>query len=368
MKKSIYFILLFGLMLAFGCQKKKYPDPVEAKETSFYARLQVNGIPVEITAGKDRYYMYSSYAMDSSSIYNVIGELKQTSCTNCPNSLRIQINDSKASSPNSSIMIDSVLNPKMYSYLAGSIGIGYSIKFTGSFGNKPIADIRWDFGDGGTSSELNPTHTFQTGKHKITLTITSPDNNQSTITNTISVNRPNDLNGYVTGTIADSTISFKAYASGGFGPYKYAWDFGDSGTATGADAVHHYNIRGSYGVMVKISDSQLNTRICYYNTYTSTDASACAANFSYSGSTYIGKRLGMVSIQYTNADGVTFTSDNALQPATSNLEVISTEDFVKNENGQPVKKVKLKFNCVLYNGSQSITLQGLDVMAGFAYK
>jgi len=52
--------------------------------------------------------------------------------------------------------------------------IGNSIQFTGSAtgGAPPYSDWRWDFGDGNTSTEQNPTHTYGSqGTYSVTLTV-----------------------------------------------------------------------------------------------------------------------------------------------------------------------------------------------------
>src|SRR5688500_15955241 len=114
MKKKSYGIIVLVVIAALGCEKKKYPEPSSAGGSVFYTKLMVNGQPFEITTGKDGYYMYSSYTIDTSNVYNLTGEYRQAGCTSCTNSLRVRINDSKVSSPNSSIQIDSTLRVKSY--------------------------------------------------------------------------------------------------------------------------------------------------------------------------------------------------------------------------------------------------------------
>src|ERR1044072_2821762 len=154
MKKSIPYILLLLIIGFAGCQKKKYPEASEANEGIFYAKLLVNGTPVEIDTDKDNYYMYASYSMDSSNVYNLMGQFKQANCTDCRKSLSIQINDGRTSSLNSPVLIDSVLRPKVYKFLSGMLGVGYSVNFAGTF-NKPVSSVLWNFGDGSSSTQLN---------------------------------------------------------------------------------------------------------------------------------------------------------------------------------------------------------------------
>lgn len=369
MKTRLYNIFFLILLTAFSCQKKKYPQPNELTDSVFYARLLVNGQPLDLITGKDDYYMYSSYALDSSNVYNLIGEFKQTNCSNCANRLRIQINDSRVSSAGNSIKIDSALQTGNYGFLAGAAELGYAVNFSGSF-NKTYSSVLWNFGDGSTSTAISPTHIFVPGKYPVSLTIKNPDLCQSSVLNTLSFFSANDLNGCITSSSVSKSVSFNSNVMGGVAPYTYSWDFGDGGTSSLASPTHTYHLSGSYAMKLTVTDAQGRTAVCNYNAVTATDLSTCAANFSFGEITFVDKRLGLskVSIQFTDANGTTFTSDNASQPSASSLEIISMEEFVKNENNQPVKKVKMKFNCTLYNGSQSVSLQGTEVVVGLAYK
>ncbi|MFO7678349.1 MAG: PKD domain-containing protein [Thermoplasmatota archaeon] len=56
-----------------------------------------------------------------------------------------------------------------------------------------IISYHWDFGDGTTSTQRNPTHLFSsTGRHQVTLTVTDNDNDQDSITKSILIGSTND--------------------------------------------------------------------------------------------------------------------------------------------------------------------------------
>jgi molybdopterin converting factor small subunit len=54
-------------------------------------------------------------------------------------------------------------------------------------------------------------------------------------------------------------IYFVPTVSGGFSPYSYAWDFGDSQTSTDDRPVHAYKSDGTYTVALKVTDDRGNT-------------------------------------------------------------------------------------------------------------
>ncbi|MDW5562299.1 MAG: PKD domain-containing protein [Methanomassiliicoccus sp.] len=49
----------------------------------------------------------------------------------------------------------------------------YDFAYTAELSDGNVSSVRWDFGDGTSSTELSPNHTFGDGQHLITLTLTS---------------------------------------------------------------------------------------------------------------------------------------------------------------------------------------------------
>jgi len=54
-------------------------------------------------------------------------------------------------------------------------------------------------------------------------------------------------------------INFIGFASGGTTPYTWAWDFGDSGTATVQNPTHTYAATGVYNVTLTVTDAAMAT-------------------------------------------------------------------------------------------------------------
>jgi hypothetical protein len=54
-------------------------------------------------------------------------------------------------------------------------------------------------------------------------------------------------------------VSVEANVSGGTPPYTYAWSFGDGGTSSAADATHAYQERGTYQVLLQVTDRSNRT-------------------------------------------------------------------------------------------------------------
>lgn len=61
-----------------------------------------------------------------------------------------------------------------------------------SSANGKIVSWRWDFGDGATSNDQNPTHRYaQDGSYKVTLTVTDANGEQASVTKVVPVSTPN---------------------------------------------------------------------------------------------------------------------------------------------------------------------------------
>ena len=68
------------------------------------------------------------------------------------------------------------------------------IEFTDETSVSPrgeVTDWRWDFGDGATSTEANPTHQYdEDGTYRVRLEVTTDEDNEATFTRTIEVSTP----------------------------------------------------------------------------------------------------------------------------------------------------------------------------------
>ncbi len=116
----------------------------------------------------------------------------------------------------------------------------------------------WDFGDGDTSTDKNPTHRFgDDGTYTVRLTVWDDQNNMNTTTHDITVtNVPPvaDAGGDIV--TNNPKVTFNASAS--YDPdgtvVSYAWDFGDGDTGFGMIRNHTYD-EGSYTAELNVTDN-----------------------------------------------------------------------------------------------------------------
>jgi uncharacterized repeat protein (TIGR02543 family) len=145
-----------------------------------------------------------------------------------------------------------------------------AVSFNGSNSNDPDGDVltyAWNFGDGSTSSQVSPSHTYtSTGSYIAVLTVSDGEfNDQASVT--INVTEQGGNNAPIAAISANPlqgqaplAVSFSAAASSDpdNDPLTYSWNFGDGSTGTGVSPAHTYTTEGNYVATVTVSDGDLS--------------------------------------------------------------------------------------------------------------
>jgi len=118
-----------------------------------------------------------------------------------------------------------------------------------------ITNWLWDFGDGNTSTQQNPTHTYAlSGAYTVTLTVMSNGGCSSSTSIVININE-NPVALFVTTNTCLNTASIFTDQSTGVAT-SWDWDFGDGNTSTQQNASNIYASSGTYNVTLTVtSDS-----------------------------------------------------------------------------------------------------------------
>ena len=123
--------------------------------------------------------------------------------------------------------------------------------------NDPITMWLWSFGDGATSNQQNPSHTYSSsGIFDVTLTITLPGGCTNTITKSQLIK------------ISGTTVTIANAPAGGCIPFSYSpvaqiqsvdsiisysWDLGEPGAIyTTQFPTHIYNTAGNYNIKLTV--------------------------------------------------------------------------------------------------------------------
>jgi len=118
-----------------------------------------------------------------------------------------------------------------------------------------ITNYNWNFGDGGSSSEANPTYTFRlTGVYTVTLNVAGPGGT-SNVSRQINVQSPTTPIAVFTQDKTSGpsplTINFTDQSTGTITTYN--WVFGDGTTSTEQNPSHQFTAVGTYNVILTVS-------------------------------------------------------------------------------------------------------------------
>ncbi len=111
-------------------------------------------------------------------------------------------------------------------------------------------DYFWEFGDGSSSTEPNPTHSYAgNGRYTISLTVTNKyGTDKKTEPAFVSVGNAPGASFYATPTQGTLPLKVTFADTSGDGITSWRWDFGDGGTSSLQNPTHVYTKTGIYAV------------------------------------------------------------------------------------------------------------------------
>ena len=125
------------------------------------------------------------------------------------------------------------------------------VSFTDLSENTDLNTYRWDFGDGITSNEVSPLHTYsKAGTYTVTLYAENTTGGSDTETKEFYIEvLPTPIADFVanptTVLIPDQEVFFRNLS---INADRYEWDFGDGNTSIDINPIHTYDEEGKYGV------------------------------------------------------------------------------------------------------------------------
>jgi len=146
------------------------------------------------------------------------------------------------------IAVNSVQKSPVADFTSKQTG-SLTVQFNDTSSNSP-SGWNWKFGDGSTSTDANPAHTYTSaGTYKVDLTVSNADGTNAT---------SKEITVTATGSSASPQASFTAFPPFGRAPLavkftsnsadatSLKWDFGDGTTSTEENPIHTYKTGGFY--------------------------------------------------------------------------------------------------------------------------
>ena len=119
----------------------------------------------------------------------------------------------------------------------------------------PADKFAWNFDDGSSSTELNPTHTYQNyGTYDVEFTASSGTSQQVTVVE-VTLVKPLSVN-EIEYEVNQGILIAQASFTGGVAPYTYNWQLGDGSTLTTQSITHNYLYSGDYQVTLTVTDNE----------------------------------------------------------------------------------------------------------------
>lgn len=133
-----------------------------------------------------------------------------------------------------------------------------SFRFVDRSTNEPL-NWSWDFGDGNTSTEQNPIHTYTSGGTFNVCLTASNSTGSNTACQEVEVLLP-PAAAFDIDTIGNGTFAFNDLSTNT--PLSWAWDFGDGSTSDVQNPIHTYSIPGTFNVCLNVINEVGENTIC----------------------------------------------------------------------------------------------------------
>ena len=115
----------------------------------------------------------------------------------------------------------------------------------------------WNFGDGTTSAQKNPSHTYTVeGKYDVSLTVQTTQGCSASYLINSAISAGNHPNPDFTASPLDGCAStFRDFKNKSGNATAYLWDFGDNSSSFERDPEHHYRDTGVFTVKLLVSEN-----------------------------------------------------------------------------------------------------------------
>ncbi len=356
------------LLIVMGCDKVELPEPEPTTaDPVFFSKMQVDGEPIELIAGKKDYVMDANFERDKG-VLVFVGTIKRKQCRGnaCPQSIRFVIKDVRrfnadAFDVNQSIVARDL--PYAWQFSRDSSLLTFQSASDASNAN---TQDRWDLG-GARVVERHQQWISGVFHNEQPYEVSLQARRGQCISTQMQTIQLSTQGCRSLIQVAERQLKVR---TSGKAPFAYRWSTGSQDSMLRvADLPAALSM---VGVTVTDADGCSSASSIGLTNAVATDQRFCLTHFNYKRqllSNEEPEQLGAVSIVYISEDGTLYRSNARSQPANARFRIQTVSDFDVNERGQKTKKVKIQFNCNLYNVSdmpempEQISLRGESTFA-----
>ena len=360
------------LLIAGGCRKEPLPQPGTLQQPMFFIECNAGGVPLRLEAGNDDYQMISGFHQDTNNVYVLTASIEKKNCQGCY-SVKILLNDHMVSAPNGPLHIDSALRTGSYLFNDKSLQpTEYKIDLIPIDEQDPTGKYEWVISEDGQPDIVKAAyqcylHAEALKEYTVTLLYedaTGCSTSHSTVLKPGAA-PPAQITAAKTG--SDLRFQFSAVTEGA--PIAYHWEFGDGATSSEPAPVHQFEFSGGYyTATLTVTYADYRTSSATYQIAGSQDE-VCMANFSCSFNPVPNlMALSKITLEITDASGKVYSTRDFVQPEKSRFEVVSIEDYVDNDQGQPTKRFRVNFDCLVKFRNEELNVTDGEAVLAIGYK
>lgn len=341
--------LMALVLLWAACKKADIPDSA-FNTPVFSVTYDTQGVSDPVTtAGVANVYLFTDFTVDNQQVV-CKGSFADSDCpdADCPGTLTFEFKRSYSDS----FSPDSVFHLGGYSFQSPDTTASQTVLRASFFAVNPdnYDTYSWRINDEdkGQGPEIVVDFADISVTPKLVeLTAQRNTGLQSVVRRKVSLNASSGNNTFATVNISvsqDSQFIFRLLASTLGFPYdSLTWN-----TFVTDTVIHEDMLQPFYSVTVL--DTTGNQCTASLEGLTPNDLPVQTANFSFDVENIsIPVQDGEVAIEWIDADGVAWRSDGGIQETTAFFGVSESEKYEVNEKGQQTRKMRVEFNCRLYN-------------------
>ena len=350
MSRKVEYFILIMLVGSLACNEIDIPEPKEEEPTFHFTFSEDSGLPIDFTAGREDYFMYTSYQEDNQKVLVFSGEFRHKDCSsNCPNSIGFQVRNNSRGVFNPEKAFESgdrpyFLRTDYFDSVVVQLAPGPDLTSAG-------ARVCWEVSN--TQSRCDNTLKKEIRIHrddrvKVWLNTTRNDHCVTSAWRYISLDSTDRCATVVVAETNERRIKLTARVTGGQAPFTYKWSTGDTKEAievplksTGAISVVVTDVNGCMsGYSIKVNAASNDVACPMTGIHIESIKPIVRRDL---------EQLGAAQVVYRNAAGVLFSTAWGPQDEGAVFRIKRVMDFKENDAGQPTKLLDVVINARLYN-------------------